>query len=597
MTALTPGFIIAVMLIAAIAGGYVAKWIRLPRIIGYLVAGIILKQFFKWRWGMETDPVKSLEIVNELALGLILFTIGEVFERRRVKAIWKTLWRISIYEICLTFILTAVGCAFACIAMPDASVTTCIAVGLLLGTVAIATAPAATYLVLREYESKGPMTDHLLGMVGINNLVSIISFGTAFILCTWLGWAGGGKENGGKLLLNLCCTSAGSIAIGIVLGYALNIVHSRLALPELALLFFGILFLLSSGDDWLKAVAGVTFNPMVVCLAMGAVFANTALDAREFENALGTVSMPVFALFFVMAGWNLHIEELSHLGLLGIAYIVFRSGGKVLGVRLGVKKAGRKSSMVARRGGIALLCQAGVAIGLGTFLINNWLDPETGEAHAIARKLNTVILASVALFELLGPMLVKHAVVRAGEVKLMTLLRPGSIRPDSPGVGRRILEWTGKRVGFFKRLKGVDSPPVARHVMRTNVKFLPVGATLDEVLHFVERSHLTDFPVVDSEGKYIGIVHFQGIRDMVYDPTLAHLVTAFDLAEHDAPTVTPDTPLEKILDIFHEHNLGAIPVVDDLESNRLAGIVEQRDLLRALHKEMAESDAEENSDV
>ncbi|TET31960.1 MAG: CBS domain-containing protein, partial [Planctomycetota bacterium] len=368
-------------------------------------------------------------------------------------------------------------------------------------------------------------------------------------------------------------------------------VHSRLPLPEMIILFFGMLFLLSAGDDWLRSSIGVAFNPMVVCLAMGAVFANFALDPRAFEQTLATVSVPVFALFFVLAGYNLHVEGLKHLGVLGIAYVVLRSGGKVLGVRVAGHRLG-SSAMISRNAGMALLCQAGVAIGLGTFLVNNWLDG-SGNPHWLAAKINTVILASVVLYELFGPLLVKAIAVRAGEVKLVSLLRPGALPGNTSGPAMVAWDRIRKIFGKLKKKPETEETLTARHLMRTNVRLLPVEADLDEVLHFVERSHLSDFPVTDSDGKYVGIVHFQAIRDMMYDPTFAHLVTAFDLAEHDAPTVIPDTPLDELLEIFHEHDLGSLPVVADRESNQLIGIVEQRDLLKTFHRDTAQDGAEE----
>ncbi|TET37038.1 MAG: hypothetical protein E3J72_07015, partial [Planctomycetota bacterium] len=203
------GLILAVMLLAALAGGYIAKWVHFPRIIGYLIAGMCLKQVGKWSYGAEgaAASVKSLEIVNELALGLILFTIGEVFDRRRLKAIWHSLLRLSRWETGLSFLFTAIGCAVVALAVPGMTLGLGIAAGLLLGMVAIATAPAATYLVLREYDAKGPTTDKLLGMTGINNLISIIGFGAVFIFCSGVGWIGGVKHGGGRLLLNLLFTS------------------------------------------------------------------------------------------------------------------------------------------------------------------------------------------------------------------------------------------------------------------------------------------------------------------------------------------------------------------------------------------------------
>ena len=245
-------------------------------------------------------------------------------------------------------------------------------------------------------------------------------------------------------------------------------------------------------------------------------------------------------------------------------------------MRWGVRWAGPRSQ-VADTAGQGLLCQAGVAIGLGKVLESHWQSEW-------ADSINTVILASVVLYELIGPFLVRRTVVRAGEVKIITLMRPTADRPRPTqsgwmrflrryaGAGKEEDPGTGTQTGTL----------TARHLMRTNVYLLPAEATLDEVLHFVEQSRMHDFAVADADRRYLGIVHFSRIRDMVYDPTFAHLVTATDLADTDIPAALPDTPLPDLLELFNRHNTGELPVIEDTESGRLVGIVEQRDLLRAL---------------
>ena len=119
--------------------------------------------------------------------------------------------------------------------------------------------------------------------------------------------------------------------------------------------------------------------------------------------------------------------------------------------------------------------------------------------------------------------------------------------------------------------------------MRTNVHLIPASATFDEVLHQIERSTYSHFPVVRENGDFGGVIHFSDVRDVIYDPDLSALVTAVDLADPDSPPVPTDMPLRELLDLFTQLNVGALPVVEQADSRRLVGLVEQRDLLRALH--------------
>ncbi len=583
----SPGLLLAVTLVAAIVGGYLAKFLHLPRVIGYILVGVGLKFLASGQFGTHAAGEMSgpLRLVTELTLGLILFTIGGVFEARRITSIKATLAKFSSYEILGTFLCTTLGCFAATWTIPGMTFAHALTVGLLLGSVGIATAPAATYLVLREYEAKGPSTNHVLGMTGINNLVSIVAFGMTLMLCTWLGWIEP-KHISGPLWLDLLFVSIGSAIIGAFLGVILSLLHSRLALPEMILVFFAAIFMLSTLDDYLKQNIGTAFNPMVTCLVMGAVFENLALDPRNFEQTLETVSLPLFAVFFVLAGYNLHIEELAHIGWLGAAYVLMRTAGKVGGVWLAAGKAD-SGTMVPKTAGLGLLCQAGVAIGLGEALREHWNSD-------LADNINTVILSSVTLYEMSGPLLLKSVAVRSGEVKVLTLLRPGQ-HSTQGGPTAVIL---GRIVQLLFPSRPKESTPAnvtlsAQKVMRTNVRCLAGAATLNEVLRFVEGSWLHDFPVVDPQRRYLGTIHFNSIRDLVYDPTFAYLVTAIDLADETAPVARLDTPLTELLELFSEHNQGALAIIDGPETKKFLGIVEQRDVLRALHRTFPEAAKQE----
>lgn len=576
---MSPSLLVGVMLVAAVVGGYAAQWVRLPRVIGYIVAGIVLKLFISKGYGHDTAVhiTSSLTLVTDLTLGLILFTIGRVFDRTRLQATGGSLWRLSLWEIALTFGLTSTMCGLAVAMSGESTWGTTIAGALLLGTVAVVTAPGATWLVINEYQAKGITTDHLLGMTGINNLISIISFTVIFLVCTYAGWIESPGSSSSLLWLDLLFTSVGSIALGSLLGVVLSILHSRLAPMETVVAFIALLLLLATGDDWLKSHVGVAFNPMIVSLVIGAVFINLGLDTRQFEHQLESISSPLFGMFFVLAGYKLHFEQLGEIGILGVTYILMRTLGKILGIRLGTGTL-TSDTVLHPYTGMGMLCQGGVAIGLGIFLVEHW------EGSLLAHQINTVILASVTVFELTGPLLVKHVVVRAGEVKLVTLMRPITTHDKQPGPSAVILQQV-RRLLRFGRPAGDQTGEglQARHLMRTNVQFLPEAAPLVEVLHFVERSRFSDFPVVDDEGRYVGVVHFRSIRDMMYDPTFADLVTAGDLADQSVPVVTSETSIQDLLEVFHTFNLGAVPVVDTAENKRILGLVEQRDLLQAYH--------------
>jgi CBS domain-containing protein len=174
--------------------------------------------------------------------------------------------------------------------------------------------------------------------------------------------------------------------------------------------------------------------------------------------------------------------------------------------------------------------------------------------------------------------------VQGGEVKAATLLKRGGPAIGGGSIVRLTLQSLLRVFGAGPR-SGETDPEVMRveHIMRTNVQFIRASATFDEVLHFIERSTYNHFPVVTDEGEFTGVIHFSDVRDVIYDPTLRELITAVDLTDPDSRTVPPSMTLTDLLEVFASENVGVLPVSEQADSRRVVGVVEQRDLLRALH--------------
>jgi len=581
------GLLFGLMLLAAIVGGAVARRVHVPRVIGYLLGGVVLRALL----GALLVPAEGsgaadalhvtarpLESVNDLALGLILFSIGGVFERSRLKRLGPRLLRIGMAEALLTLLLVFGGCAALTLATQwGRGVGQNLTLAFLLATAAIATAPAATLFVLREYEAKGANTGTVLGLVGLNNIVCIVLFHVAFLVMAYLGVIRAPHLARGELWLGLLLLTLGSVALGVLCGALLSIAHGKLALAETSLIFFAMFIVLGAGEKWLLEHAGLSFDFLLTALVIGAVYFNVASDTQTLENALRTVAAPIFAGFFVMAGYHLHLDQLAHLGWVGGAYVLCRAAGKILGARIGVRWAG-VGDRVRADVGTALLCQAAVVIGLASFVQANWQSE-------LADQFATVVLGSVVVFELAGPLLVKRCVKLGGEVKAITLLGRAGPATGGASVVRLTVRALGGLLGIRARQRAAAAGQMqVKHIMRRNVQFLRASANLDEVLHFIERSTYDHFPVVDQEGQFVGVIHFGDVRGVFYDPAMSDLVNAYDLADEGAALVPMDLPLRDLLDVFGNENVGVLAVEERAGSQHVVGVVEQRDLLRVLQR-------------
>jgi Kef-type K+ transport system membrane component KefB/predicted transcriptional regulator len=595
--AIGSGALLALILVAGAVGGALARFARLPKVMGYLAGGIAL------RLGVTAylrapdlsdaqvsdaarNAVEPLDPLVDLALGLIVFTLGGVFEVRRLKLVGRRVLRIAVADALMVTGLVTTGCLITLLvtdALPPAdelapSAWTALAV--LLGIAALDAAPATTLLVLDEYEAKGPATNAALTMVGLNTVAASVLFFLALLVFVELGIVPARADAGGSMIARLVMATLGSAIIGVGLGLALSVVHVQAATPQTFLLFTAMLLGLSAAQEMLA------INYLMTCLLIGAVFANVAMDPGRFETAVRTVGTPIYVAFFALAGYLLHLEESLHLGWLGITYVVARIVGRMIGCWLGTRWA-RATDILAPTFGAGLLCHAGVVIGLANYLDQFW-------PGAAARTFHTVILGSVVLFEMLGPPAVRWVAVRSGEVKAVTLMRrtraaPRSVEGESFGeivldLVRRLFRPTGS-----PQAQGTSSL-TARHIMRTNVRFVTAAATLDDVMHFVERSPFNDFPVVDEQNKLIGVIRFGDLRAMFYDPMASQLVTAFDLADTASPVVAVGDSLDAVLEVFRANDIGSVPVVDGHDSRVMLGVLEQRDVLRALHLDRRASD-------
>ncbi len=587
------GALLALILLAAVLGGLGARTIRVPKVVGFLVAGVVLRVFVVQAIGNSevgehavVIAANTLQPVKMLALGLILFSIGGVFERNHLRIVGPKVFRTSLSEVSGVFLLVGGGCALASLVGGDVTLPQALSSGMVLGTLAIATAPAATVLVMREYESKGSVSDAIQSLTALNNVTCIVLFNVVFILLATVGTIATAGEGSAHLWFGLFTTTVGSVALGTLVGFVLSVLYAKVSTAEFTLILLGTMIALGQGAVFLAASVHLSYSFLLACLAAGAVFANIAVDQDRLHESLRGLTGPIFAAFFVLAGYELHLSDLGDFGIVGAAYVVFRVLGKVVGGYVGTRWSD-SGGEIPPYIGLGLLCQAGVAIGLVDFLQAAWgaMSGDGFVTDPVAVKLKTIVVGSIVLFELAGPLVLKTTVVRSGEVKAITLLRRHRTETQTSRSVTR-LAWDALLRAVGVRSGGDDSSEViqVRHLMRSNIKFIPPSAKLDQVLRYVETSRYNDFPVADDEGMFVGMVHFSELRKIIYDPTLRELVTAIDLADPESHLIPQDMSLEALLDAFRDADTGLLPVVDAAGSRKIIGVVEQRDLLRALHK-------------
>ncbi|MEJ2519389.1 MAG: CBS domain-containing protein [Desulfuromonadales bacterium] len=278
----------------------------------------------------------------------------------------------------------------------------------------------------------------------------------------------------------------------------------------------------------------------------------------------------------MLAGANLHIETLTHIGLLGVAYVLARTAGKWLGAALGAR-LGHFGSNERAYIGWTLMAQAGVAIGLASQLAHNW--PAGGKL------LETVILGSVVIFELIGPLAVRHGLVRSGEVPILALLQkkaPVGALEGLHNVVQHFRKELGVPVGHHIQDPG---DILVRHIMRQNVETVRHSTPYYALLKHIAHSRYDRFPVVDENNHFVGMIDYTEIRNLLFEPALVPLVVAGDLTTPVSYALRPDQPLREALQTLKEHrNVSYFPVVATDNPQKLVGILSQNDVLAAFRR-------------
>ena len=329
---------------------------------------------------------------------MILFSIGAVFEYRLLLRSGMRILQLTLIESCLAAAM--VFGAMLVLGLPWQT-------SLLLGAISIATAPASTLMVIRECNGRGPLSDTLLGVLAINNIFCLTAFslaGTAIDLAS----AYTRSEPLGSALyasiFPLFWQLIGSVALGFLTGLLLAAWAQQVSENgEILILLAGSLLLC------VGVARTLDLSSMVASLAVGATMVNLSARSRSLFRALSSTDPPFYAIFFVIAGADLDLGLLREIGLLGFAYVAARLAGKFLGARIGARKA-NLAPQVRQLLGFALLAQAGLAVGL--MLATEQRYPEYADT------IKTVVLSAVAVFEMLGPVSARFAIIRAGEARV-----------------------------------------------------------------------------------------------------------------------------------------------------------------------------------
>ena len=404
---------IGVAMFAGLLLSRLTSRLNLPDVTSYLVAGVLVGPLVLGQLGVPGLGFQSFEFVEEMglvcdaALGFIAFSIGSEFRITALRKTGRQATVIAIFQALTATLFVDVALIGLHFVLGDKlSISTC----LILGAIATATAPAATLMVVNQYKAKGPLTDILLPIVALDDAVGLIVFAVSKGIAKALI---GGSLSVVSVLVNPMIEIVASLALGAALGWVFSLVEKYFNSNSKRLSLAVAFVALSAGLSKLHFEFGdlrIGFSSLLVCMMCGTIFCNLCDFSEEIMHKTERWTGPVYVLFFVISGAELDLRVFADLAVVGIGlmYIASRSAGKILGASVSARFMKCEKS-ICKYLGITLLPQAGVALGMSVTVA-----AEFGAEGAMMRN---IVLFSVLIYELAGPMLTKMALTAAGDIR------------------------------------------------------------------------------------------------------------------------------------------------------------------------------------
>ena len=524
--------LLGLALFGGTVGGRLFQKLRIPQVVGYIAIGIVLGTS-----GLKVisrDVIASLQPFSYFALGLIGFMIGGELKKEIFVRHGKQLMSVLFCEGVASFVVVSIVSSAAGIVIFKDVKLGC-ALGLLLGAISSATAPAATTDVLWEYKTRGPLTRTVLSIVALDDGLALFLF--AFSSSIALLLTGHGEGSIFKLLGQPIYEIFGSILVGAGSGFALAKIIKQHTQKEKMLAFSIGAVLLTLG-----AATALHVDMLLAAMTLGMALVNMApkVSKKMFDIVEG-FTPPIYILFFVLVGAKLDVTRMS-LPVIALTaiYLIGRSFGKGAGANLGARISGMPRS-VQNYLPFCLFSQAGVAIGLSIVAAQAFPDE-------IGNVIIFVVTTSTFVVQLIGPPLTKMAVIKANEA------------------GLNITE------------EDIIDATKVREAMDASHPFVYEHMKLQSILDIFSESTGHYYPVINNQKKLLGVISVDGIRNAFAAAELSNLIVAVDIMEPCPVAVEPDASLSHAKELLDRHHIDYLPVVN--KGGGLEGFIERRTLSR-----------------
>ena len=518
-------------------GARLFQKLHIPQVVGYITIGIVLGP---WLNIISQQTVQALEPFSLFALGVIGFLIGGELKREFFAKFGKQVFVILLFEGGVAFLLVLLLSFFALCYFYGWQ--TALVVGVVFGAICSATDPASTVNILWEYKARGPLTSMLTAIVALDDALALILYISSISLA---GFLTGRKQAGlWPLIFHSFYEVIGSLSLGVAAGLVLRWIAKRSEEDDRTLVLTISIILLTIG---LAIYLGL--DVILSSMACGTTLVNILprRSSRSFE-LVTKFSPPIYVLFFVIIGARLNVNVTGSILLLASTYVIGSTVGKTAGSYLGAVYS-KAVPTVRRYLGFCLYQQGTIAVALLVMASQRF----EGQVRDM---MLSVIIAGVFVLQLIGPIVTKIGIKKAGEA------------------GLNITE-----VDLIKAYSVAE-------VIDTKVPVISAGTSLSEVVKVVSGTESFYYPVVDNDKKLIGAITLGGIRNTFATQELNDWLVALDIMEPIITKVTPDIALSEAFEQARRLDIEYIPVVVSSEDDRFIGLLDCHAIRRQLSAEV-----------
>lgn len=551
-------FLLGLMMFLGSFGGRLFQKLKIPQVVGYIVIGIILgASGFRV---MGDKLIAALNPISTIALSLIGFLVGAELKIDVIKKYGKQFVGILIGETTVPFSVVAILVGFTTFLMTG-NIPYAVSLGLLLGAICTATAPAATTDVLKEFRTKGPVTTTTLGIVAMDDAFALIAYTIAASIASPM--LEGKSVPVLAQLGSIAYEIFGSILLGLFTGFILTKIISGMMSDDGRVLGFslGTILLCTGVCELTVFEAGpvsLELDHIMAAMTVGFYITNFSLPkTKNLFKLVDKYTPPIYVLFFVTVGAKLNVWKLQPLFILvALLYVSGRTIGKTIGAKLGAMLT-KAPETVGKYLPYCLLSQAGVAIGLSTAAGSDF-------KNTIGTEIMLIITATTFIVQIIGPICVKYGVTKAGEVGLDVTFED-----------------------IMKKAKVEDVKAGSRKICSSTSYAIVQDTTMVEnIINSFSKHENLNYAVRGDDGKILGQISLNHLKEAMQMGEFGGYMLAMDIMEKPALTCTPDTSLTDAYKLFDDYDTEAICIINDKQEPM--GILEKFTVDHYLHTQLIE---------